>query len=835
MKIIGKTSLLLCIILLSINCARAQDAVAISSNPGPGFHIALNWDPVKDAVKYNIYRRSESTPSYPVNTLNPSPIQVITNCNTIKSLLITSPDSADWKLVAQGLADNNSLFNPCKLNTVTYGTEKYNRLKALARASMPISIAAGWGYKDNTVTSSTVYYYKIVALNASNSIIKTVAQDLRVTAGSFVALPAPTGINLEAGDDAVLITWDSVPGAAGYILERSISSTGSYKRVNGSQYTVQITQHLNGDSLSEPLIGMVDFARYCVLTGKDSTHTVNGFPVSGPINGTSYFYKVTAIDLFKRPGTTSSVAGPVTPVDITPPSVPMDIFATTDDNLGHVAIRWTQVVKNINGHWERPDSTVRYRLYRFTGTDNPNTLPSVYLGEVGTTKGLKSREYSDNDPNLRSQYGNRKWWYRIRSVDHANNISDWSTAASAIVKDITPPGIPRNIISKGYENYIAIKWDPNSEPDIASYVIYRSLCHLGAWVECLPQDTCKQWITYNPSGKPGEGSKKTTTLTHMTDDADRLPCPCSGPFVYLGEVTRPAVESAIKSGDYFFEDHSIPAGSPLCYAYWIKAKDSSDNLSGNFPIPSAAELGEIKCERLHDLTPPEKAIISGLFAEADRIRVEWIGPPTQDTRAYHVYRAEGTNPAIEPPVNQYIWVGGMTVELPPVLPKILTNPYRPPAMTTCDKISIQATPWMSEGYFEDAKINPKITYWYRVVGIDYDGNETPLDSAAAISTFSFSRRMPSPPAMNAPHKETSPCGVTLTWSPAFDASRHKGFIVYKSTSASGQFIPIVVSPVQGNTFTDTDVIAGQKYWYGVAVLLLNGKLSKMCPSQSITP
>jgi hypothetical protein len=295
------------------------------------------------------------------------------------------------------------------------------------------------------------------------------------------------------------------------------------------------------------------------------------------------------------------------------------------------------------------------------------------------------------------------------------------------------------------------------------------------------------------------------------------------------------VQNAISSGHYFYDDHTIPAGSPLCYAYWIKAKDSSDNISGAFPIPSVEERSEIKCERLHDLTPPEKAIISRLFAQAEQIMVEWIGPPTQDTRAYHVYRAEGTNPANEPAVVDYKWVGGMTVELPPVLPKVLTAPYKAPDIATCDKISVQASPWMSQGYFEDKTIRAKLTYWYRVVGIDYDGNETKLDSAAAISTFSFSRIVTDPPVMNPPAIQSVPCGVTIMWSPVFDPLKHTGFIVYRSSSATGPFLPVVVSPVQGNSYTDTNVVSGQTYWYRIAVLMLNGKLSALCAAQSIKP
>ncbi|OQA12468.1 MAG: Amylopullulanase precursor [Bacteroidetes bacterium ADurb.Bin397] len=490
------------------------------------------------------------------------------------------------------------------------------------------------------------------------------------------------------------------------------------------------------------------------------------------------------------------------------------------------------MVRDVNGHWERPDSTVRYRVYRFTNSENPETQTPVYIGQFNTRKGYRLNETTDSDPNLRSEYGNKTWWYRIRTLDAAGNTSQWSTAVSATVKDITPPKIPTNVATKGFEDYISVKWKLNSEPDISSYMIYRSLCHLGSWVECLPQDTCRVWQSYNPYNMNIAGEAPKTSLAYL-DNKNRLPCPCSGPFVFLGELTHDSLKKAVTAGNFFYDDRTI-TGSPLCYAYWIKAKDLSGNMSGKCPIPSPEERPEIACERLHDLTPPDPALISGLFAMNECIRVEWLGPPSQDIRAYHVYRAEGMIPAREPDISYFKWVGGMTVELPPAMPVLLSKPYEAPSVAKCDRISVQATPWMSQGYFTDKSIEPKKTYWYRVVSIDYDGNETKLEKSAAISTFSFSSRIPDAPVLNNPIADASSCGVTLSWLPAYDAAKHRGFVVYRSNSASGNFVPIVSAPLTYNNFTDTNVVKGQTYHYRVAVLLLNGKLSAASTVKSVT-
>ncbi len=825
---------------------QGQNAIAISSDPGPGLRIALNWSPTINAAGYNIYRRNATDANYPATALNPQPIKPLINCFDIKSLLITTPDSVEWKTVASSLADS-VLFDPCQISNLSTNSDKYNRLLMLTKFNMPIARVSGLGFEDNTVVNGNVYFYRIVALDATNNQIGTVANDLKVTAGTFTPFPAPTGIIGEPGDADALVRWNQVPGAAGYVLERSTNAVTGFQRVNKSRYSTQIKNHLNGDTLIPTSEGIWDFQRFDSASGRPIPHLVNGSWIDGPSNGTTYYYRVRSLDFFERAGGPSVVSNQVLPMDTTKPSVPIDLAATPDNNSGVVNIRWTQVVKDINGHWEQPDSSIRYRLYRFSSSDNPNTIPSVLFAETSALNGQRTKDTTDNDPGLRSQFGNRTWWYRIRSVDVRGNISQYSSAVSAIVKDITPPAIVTNLAATGFETFISVKWQLNTEPDMASYMVYRSLCHLGSWIECNPKDTCFEWSNYDPSNPNPKQPKEGTNYTYSNNgytyynkpdqgrENPRLPCPCSGPFVFLGEITQDSAKRAMAAGKFYFEDHTIPAGSPLCYAYWIKAKDSSDNTSGAFPIPSPAERAQILCQRLHDLTPPEPALISGLFAEADQIRVEWMGPPTQDTRAYHVYRAQGTNPANEPALTAYSWVGGMTIELPPALPKILTAPYKPPGLAPCDKISVQATPWMSQGFFEDKKIEPKLTYWYLVVGIDYDGNETPLSKAAPISTFSFTRKIPPAPVLDMISKQAVPCGVILQWSPIFNATEHLGFIIYRSNSAAGPFTPVVTAPVKGNSFVDTHVVQGNTYWYRIGLLLNSGRLSQLSPAQSITP
>ncbi len=833
--------------LLPDKTLQAQNAVAVSSDPGPGLHILLRWQLAPGATAYQIYR-STTSGNYPATAL--ASVQQAANCVSIRSLLITAPDSADWKLVARALADSaTSLFNPCAIASLTPGSRKYNRLLMVARNNLPVAKTMGAAYEDHTVVSGITYFYRIKALNDKGKEIETLADELPVQAGLFVPPAAPKDIVVEAGDAKVLIRWSSVAGAAGYIVQRSTTPGAFFWRANKKTLIAQVSHHLNGDTLSPNTEGFLDVQRWNQKTGEPSeVHFDQGISyIRGLVNGKTFYYRVCAVDIFNRQGAFSVVSAAVTPQDSTPPAAPRDILLTAIDIKGWVDIRWEHVRFDEVGH---RDSVRAYRIYRFASADDPNTMSAVFVGEFpAPTKNVQGKEAFDTASVLRSPFGDRIWWYRMKAVDLNGNVSQYSTAFSVTVKDVTAPGLVRGLVATGQEKSIDLTWALNAEPDIAGYAVYRSLCHRGAWVDCNKSRDCpeKEAVgltisSLHPQAHYDQFFKFKVPFYEISKkDRERLSliaqtmvCPCSGDFVYLGEITHDSARIALLAGHLLFSDRTVPDGSPLCYAYWVKAVDSSGNRSGAFPVPSPAEQPGIVCERLRDRTPPEPALLSGLFARDGAIRVEWMGPPTQDIRAYHVYRADALDAVVEPPKTDYHWVGGMTVEYfaPPV---VMTEPYKPPGLPECGVIPVQTNFLMSEGNFEDTSVDPKKTYWYKVVGIDYDGNEGPLDRAAPISTFTFNRKQAAAPVFEALAPQGDPCGLVLQWSPMFDSVGQEGFLVYRGISASGPFTPVCTAPVQGNTFTDFQVVHGQTYWYRLAILMKNGRMSLLSPVTAGVP
>jgi hypothetical protein len=391
-------------------------------------------------------------------------------------------------------------------------------------------------------------------------------------------------------------------------------------------------------------------------------------------------------------------------------------------------------------------------------------------------------------------------YFRVEAVDAAGNISRRSIAVGAALKDTTRPAMVRNTAAEGFDDFIRVKWSLNTDCGIDAYLIYRSLCDRGKWFPCLPSRVAGT-ASYN----------------------DKRKGDCGGPFVLVGVVPQ-SVAKAMGGGSAFWDDHTVPPGSPLCYAYLVKAQDHAQNIGGALPIPLVPpEI--IVCQRLRDRTPPEPAIIAGLFARDSAVQVDYIGPPVQDIAAYHVYRSDSAR------FGTYHWVGGMTVVPPPGSGVSLSAPYAPPSQVECDSIPLVSNPYMSAGTFFDRHVDRKHTYWYKVLGVDRAGNQSPPDSALAISTFTFASRRDVPPNIDSVNATNDPCALTLRWSPVYDTTSVQGFLVFRSNSPAGQYFQLE-GLQKSNVFADPTVARNRTYYYRVVALRRDGMLTSMSEPKS---
>jgi hypothetical protein len=259
-------------------------------------------------------------------------------------------------------------------------------------------------------------------------------------------------------------------------------------------------------------------------------------------------------------------------------------------------------------------------------------------------------------------------------------------------------------------------------------------------------------------------------------------------------------------------DFSVPAGSPLCYAYWIRAYDIAGNLyDGDRGCPKD---GETTCMRLLEKTPPPAPVLTGLRARSDAVKVEWIASPVQDLHAFHVYRSDEE---FDPPkFLGCVFLDGTQQ----------TTPWAG-LVPSCKDIPAEPDPLAARGAFLDTTAIPGEIYWYRVSALDWLGNESEISDLTKLpssSTFTYTNRRPATPVVDAPGVWAGPgCGLDLHWKPAFDPADLEGFVVFRSASA-GPYRQIS-GIVEGNEFVDLTARAGVAYAYQVQAIDRKGYLS----------
>ncbi len=136
---------------------------------------------------------------------------------------------------------------------------------------------------------------------------------------------------------------------------------------------------------------------------------------------------------------------------------------------------------------------------------------------------------------------------------------------------------------------------------------------------------------------------------------------------------------------------------------------------------------------------------------------------------------------------------------------------------------------MSTGWLADQTAIPKEIYWYKVVGIDWSGNESKLDEAVPVSTFTYTTAQPRAPKIVEIARSESPCGLKIYWQPAFDAGTTTGFALFRKDSQAGAFHQIG-SLILSDSYVDSTVVENQAYYYQVLMIDSDGNPSPLSPA-----
>ena len=213
-------------------------------------------------------------------------------------------------------------------------------------------------------------------------------------------LAAPGGVGVSVGNAQATLSWNAVSGATGYNIKRAPVSGGPYTVVGANR------------------------------AGPNWTDT-------GLINGTGYFYVVTALNGVAESANSTEVS--TTPVG--PPPVPANFAATSSDGL--VTLTWTD-----------SSGATSYNIKRST------TNGSGYL----TINTSISATYAD------STVSNGTAYYYVVTAVGANGESAASAQASAT--PLAPPAAPTGLTATASNATVTLTWTASS--GATTYNIKRS-------------------------------------------------------------------------------------------------------------------------------------------------------------------------------------------------------------------------------------------------------------------------------------------------------------------------------------------------------------------------
>jgi len=187
-------------------------------------------------------------------------------------------------------------------------TGYYVKRSATSGAEAQIATISTASYSDNNVTNGTKYYYVVSAYNSYGQ--SPNSAEVNATPTAPPPPVAPTGLIATAGNAQVALAWNASTGATSYNVKRSTTTGGPYT------------------TISSPM--------------------VTNFTDTSAINGTKYFYVVTAVNA-------SGESNPSTEVSATPmlavPAAPTGLQATAGN--GQVSLTWTASVGASSYHVKR--------------------------------------------------------------------------------------------------------------------------------------------------------------------------------------------------------------------------------------------------------------------------------------------------------------------------------------------------------------------------------------------------------------------------------------------------------------------------------------------------
>ncbi len=411
------------------------------------------------------------------------------------------------------------------INQVKELEQRYSFALFAADLSRKVARWTALGYIDKDIKKNEKYVYKIYAAVPSN-LLKIDTGYVFTGVEDFRELPRPIQLKAESGDKAILLSWDRRYYTNIYIayhVDRSDDGGKTYQQItklplinsdppeglpadrmykldslqeNGKTYLYRVrglTSFGDIGPASEMVAGqgtkkfeanpaivkaeviegqavsiLWDFPKgllkevsgyrvqrapkasgeYQNLTESLIPATTNSFIDRSP--RASNYYKIVVEG--KQGQKAFSFPYLVQLEDSIPPSPPMGLIAKID-NHGVVQINWKQ---------NKEDDFLGYRVFR------ANYKGDEY-GQI-TTSPVPRPEFIDT---VAVKTLSNKVYYKVTSLDHRYNSSEFSEVIEVKRPDVTPPAPPAFKNYRASEESVFIAWSPSPSRDVMKHTLWR--------------------------------------------------------------------------------------------------------------------------------------------------------------------------------------------------------------------------------------------------------------------------------------------------------------------------------------------------------------------------
>ncbi|MDR2798081.1 MAG: fibronectin type III domain-containing protein [Treponema sp.] len=243
--------------------------------------IRISWDAVSGATSYKVYRSTSAdgpyiqvgstitTLSYTDTGLSQSTtyyykISAVTSAGeSEQSSFVSETTSAYGVPSGISAAAQSSSSIRISWNAVS-GATSYRVYRSASESGTYIRVGSSStittpSYTDTGLSSNTTYYYKVSAVTGARE--SEQSSSVSVTTSVYGVPSVPSGVTAAAqSSSSILISWNAVSGAASYRVYRSASESGTYQ------------------------------------VGSSSTITTPSYTDTGLSAGTTYYYKVSAVN-----------------------------------------------------------------------------------------------------------------------------------------------------------------------------------------------------------------------------------------------------------------------------------------------------------------------------------------------------------------------------------------------------------------------------------------------------------------------------------------------------------------------------------------------------------